>query len=100
MLCSFGLTLNLFSLLETKRRSTTSNRQRGTINSVSNLQMEGYWLSARNVLSRGTRPSCLSVSCLQMVDCHNFTHFYAVSLKMLKSSRDQGVLSSGRAEST
>ena len=35
------------------------------------------------------------VSCLQMVGCHNFTHFCAVSLKMLKSSREQGVLSSG-----
>ena len=30
-----------------------------------------------------------------MVDCHNFTHFFAVSLKVLKSSREQGVLSSG-----
>ena len=38
---------------------------------------------------------CLSVSYLQMVDCHNFTHFFAVSLKVLKSSREQGVLSSG-----
>ena len=37
----------------------------------------------------------LSVSYLQMVDCHNFTHFFAVSLKVLKSSREQGVLSSG-----
>ena len=37
----------------------------------------------------------LSVSCLQMVNCHNFTHFCAVSLKMFKSSREQGVLSSG-----
>ena len=38
---------------------------------------------------------CLSVSYLQMVDCHNSTHFFAVSLKVLKSSRVQGVLSSG-----
>ena len=38
---------------------------------------------------------CLSVSYLQMIDCHNFTHFFAVSLKVLKSSREQGVLSSG-----
>ena len=30
---------------------------------------------------------CQSVSYLQIVDCHNFTHFFAVSLKMLKSSR-------------
>ena len=37
----------------------------------------------------------LSVSCLQMVVCHNFMHFCAVSLKILKSSREQGVLSSG-----
>ena len=36
---------------------------------------------------------CLSVSYLQMVDCHNF-NFCAVLLKMLKSSRKQGVLSS------
>ena len=35
------------------------------------------------------------MSCLQIVYCHNFTHFCAVSLKMLKSSREQGVLSSG-----
>ena len=38
---------------------------------------------------------CLSVWYLQMVDCHNFMHFCAVSLKMLKSSREQGILSSG-----
>ena len=38
---------------------------------------------------------CLSVSCLQMVHCHNFTHFCVVLLKILKSSREQGVLSSG-----
>ena len=38
---------------------------------------------------------CLSVSYLQMVDCHNLTHFFAVSLTVLKSSREQGVLSSG-----
>ena len=31
-----------------------------------------------------------------MVDCHNFTHFCAVSLKMLKLSQEQGVLSSER----
>ena len=37
----------------------------------------------------------LSVSYLQMVDCHNSTHYFAVSLKVLKSSREQGVLSSG-----
>ena len=37
----------------------------------------------------------LSVSYLHMVDCHNFTHFCAVLLKMLKSSREQSVLSSG-----
>ena len=37
----------------------------------------------------------LSVSCLEMVNCHNFSHFCAVSLKLLKSSREQGVLSSG-----
>ena len=30
-----------------------------------------------------------------MVDCHNFTHFCAVSLKMIKSSPEQGVLSNG-----
>ena len=30
-----------------------------------------------------------------MVDSHNFTHFCAMSLKILKSSREQGVLSSG-----
>ena len=30
-----------------------------------------------------------------MVDCHNFKHFCAVPLKVLKSSREQGVLSSG-----
>ena len=38
---------------------------------------------------------CLSLSCLQIVDCHSFTHFCAVSLKILKSLREQGVLSSG-----
>ena len=37
----------------------------------------------------------MSVSCLQMVDCDNFTHFCALSLKTLKSSQEQGVLSSG-----
>ena len=37
----------------------------------------------------------MSVSYLQMVDCHNFMHFFAVSLKVLKSSPEQGVLSSG-----
>ena len=37
----------------------------------------------------------LSISYLQMVGCHNFTHFCAVSLEMLKSSRGQGVLSCG-----
>ena len=37
----------------------------------------------------------MSVSCLHMFDCHNFTHFFAVSLKMLESLREQGVLSSG-----
>ena len=35
------------------------------------------------------------MSCLQIVDCHNFTYFCAVMLKILKSSREQGVLSSG-----
>ena len=30
-----------------------------------------------------------------MADCHNFTHFFAVLLNVLKSSREQGVLSSG-----
>ena len=30
-----------------------------------------------------------------MVDCHNFTHFCAVSLKALKSLQEQGVLSRG-----
>ena len=30
-----------------------------------------------------------------MVGCHNFTHFCAVSSNTLKSSRKQGVLSSG-----
>ena len=39
--------------------------------------------------------SCLFVSCLQMVDCHNFTHFFAVSLKTLKSSREQDVSNNG-----
>ena len=39
---------------------------------------------------------CQSVPCLQIVDYHNFTHFFAVSLKIRKSSRDQGVLSSGQ----
>ena len=38
---------------------------------------------------------CLSVSYLQMVDCHNFTHFFTMSLKVLKSSREQGVWNSG-----
>ena len=38
---------------------------------------------------------CLSVLCLQMIDCLNFTHFCAVSSKILKSSREQGVLSNG-----
>ena len=37
----------------------------------------------------------LFVSCLQMVNCHNFTHFCAVSLKILKPSPEQGVLSIG-----
>ena len=37
----------------------------------------------------------MSVSYLQMVDCDNFTHFCAVLFKMLKSLREQGVLSSG-----
>ena len=37
----------------------------------------------------------LSLSCLQIVDCHNFTDFCAVSLETLKVSREQGVLSSG-----
>ena len=30
-----------------------------------------------------------------MVDCHNLTHFCVMSLKMLKLSLEQGVLSSG-----
>ena len=38
---------------------------------------------------------CLSVSCLQIADCHNFTNFCAVSSKILKSSREEGILSSG-----
>ena len=37
----------------------------------------------------------MSVSCLQIADCHNFTYFCAVSLNMHKSPREQGVLSSG-----
>ena len=37
----------------------------------------------------------MSVSYLQMVDCHSFSHFFAASLKILKSSGEQGVLSSG-----
>ena len=42
-----------------------------------------------------SRTRFVSVSYLQMVDCHNSMHFFAVSLKVLKSSREQGVLSSG-----
>ena len=52
-------------------------------------------LRKRKVDTCCLKEACLSVSCLQMVDCHNFTHFCAVSLKTLKSLREQGVLSSG-----
>ena len=84
--------LSYYVILQTLKRDPVSRLMKKGIQSLKVLRREAH---LRFFPQTAKLHVCLSVLCLQIVDCHIFTHFCAVSVKILKSSREQGVLSSG-----
>ena len=88
-----GTTTKALAGHRTPNLGATSTSIRGGLSLHLKIKIQQF-LFGRNVQQKFLY-YCRSVSYLQMVNGHNFTHFFAVSLKMLESSREQDVSSSG-----